>query len=190
MAHDKPRDGRTGDRRTGDGRTRRWRPLELVFAVALVALLAVRFGPEIRARTGLPMDAPDLEAVTLAGDTVRLAELRGSVVLVNFWATWCAPCLAEMPAIQAVWEDHRDRGLVVIGLSVDDGPVSDFVARMRDDGVRYPLAFSPPGAQRAFGHSGTLPTTILIDRSGRVVHHEEGALSVEEIRALVEPLLE
>ena len=177
------------DTRTAGSRPHRWRPLELVFAVALVALLVVRFGPEIRARAGLPMDAPDLEVVTLGGDTVRLAGLRGSVVLVNFWATWCAPCLREMPALQAVWDEYRDRGLVVIGLSVDDGPVTDFVARMRDDGVRYPLAFSPPGAQRAFGHSGTLPTTILIDRDGRIVRHEEGALSVEEIRALVAPLL-
>lgn len=183
------KNGDSPDIRTADSSPRRWRPLELLFAVALVVILVVRFGPEIRARAGLPMDAPDLEAVTLDGDTVRLAELRGSVVLVNFWATWCAPCLTEMPAIQAVWEEHRDRGLVVIGLSVDDGPISDFVARMRDGGVRYPLAFSPPGAQRAFGHSGTLPTTILIDRTGRIVHHEEGALSAAEIRVLVAPLL-
>ena len=186
--HDSDSERAPGDS-PSDQNGRRWGMVEVVLAVALVVLLAIRFGPELRIRAGLPVDAPDLQVATLDGDTIRLAELRGSVVLVNFWATWCVPCLTEMPALQAVREDLGSRGFEVIGLSVDDGPVSDFVARIREDGVRYPLAFAPSGAQRAFGHSGVLPASIVVDREGQIAEYVEGALTEAEIRALVEPYL-
>lgn len=163
--------------------------MEVALALVLVGLLLFRFGPELRARAGLPMMAPDLELVTLAGDTVRLAELRGSVVLVNFWATWCAPCLTEMPLLQQVWDDYAEEGFLVVGLSVDEGPVVDFVARLRDRGVAFPLAMSSPRAERGLGFGGTLPTTILVDRDGRVAGYTVGAVREAELRDRLERLL-
>ncbi len=165
------------------------RALEIMFLVLLLGLVIYRFGPELRTRTALPAPAPDLEVVTLAGDTVRLRELRGTVVLVNFWATWCAPCRVEMPALQRVWEDHREQGFLVLGLYTDAGVVADLVTWFRDAGVAYPFARATPAAVRGFGHGGTLPTSFLVDRAGRIVERVEGVYPEDRLRERLDRLL-
>lgn len=156
---------------------RSWRRPETLLIAVLLIIGVARYGPEIRARSGLPLTAPDLEILTIGGDTLHLADLRGSIVLVNFWATWCAPCLTEMPALQAVADAYGDGAITVVGLSVDDQPIADFVARMRQQGVTYPLAMATPHAVRGLGFNGTVPTTVVIDREGRVADHVIGAMS-------------
>jgi thiol-disulfide isomerase/thioredoxin len=176
-----------------ESRRRTGRPtlgrVEIALALTLAAVLVVRFGPEVRARTGLPMRAPALELETFAGDTLRLRELRGSVVVVNFWASWCAPCRTELPLLDRIRDEYGGRGLEVVGLSVDEGAIADYVDYLRRAGVDYPLARASPAAVRGLGHGGAVPTTILIARDGRVADYLVGPVEEDALRERLEALL-
>lgn len=112
-------------------------------------------------------EAPAYAAATLAGDSISLASLRGRVALLNFWATWCAPCRHETPFLQALYEAREDDGLVIVGASLDTGDARDQVrAFVEEYGVTYPILLDPQmrgmDAYRVLG----LPATFLVDRDG------------------------
>jgi peroxiredoxin len=116
-------------------------------------------------------DAPAYAAAMLDGDTVDLASLRGSPVMLNIWATWCAPCREEMPGLQTLHERFADRGLRVIGVSVDNSgaerAIRDFAAGL---GLTFTLLHDPADqVARRFRTVG-VPETFLIDADGRIVH--------------------
>lgn len=115
--------------------------------------------------------APSYQATTVAGDTVRLEQLRGQVVMLNVWATWCEPCRDEMPALERLHREYGPQGLQVVASSIDlrnaDREVREFVSQygltftvLRDPDNRVSRVFLLPG----------VPNTILIDRKGTVVH--------------------
>ena len=169
----------------------RW--LDLGLWALVLGLLVWRFGPQVGAAVGLgAMDepAPDFAVETLDGDTIRLAELRGNVVLVNFWATWCPPCRLEMPGFQDVWEDYRDQGVTILGLSVDRGVRSDVARWVRQREITYPIGFPTGATVRAYGGADVLPTSLLIDRNGRIVHRVEGFYAEPALRAAIRRLLD
>jgi cytochrome c biogenesis protein CcmG, thiol:disulfide interchange protein DsbE len=176
-----------GRRRSALGRA-----AEIVLWVAVIGLAAWRFGPQIGAALGLrpgSEPAPDFVVETLDGETVRLADLRGQVVLVNFWATWCPPCRIEMPGFERVWQDYADQGFVIVGLSVDQGVRSDVVRWVEDRGLTFPIAFAPGAVVRSYGGANVLPTSILIDREGRIAHRVQGYYAEPALRAAVRRLL-
>lgn len=156
---------------------RDWLVTALVLAV--VAVLVV-VGWDRRERVQ-PADrgsaAPDFAAPTLAGDTLRLGELRGQVVLLNFWATWCPPCLREMPSMERLYQEWKDEGLEIVAVSLDAAPgerdelgvpggdVARFVA---EHGLSFPILLDPAGESRRVYDIVGLPTTFLIDRSGMI----------------------
>ena len=111
--------------------------------------------------------APDFTLETLDGNTLKLSELRGRPVILNLWASWCAPCRIEMPAIQRVHERHSDDGLVVVGLNstVQD---SETAARAFADeyGLTFPIALDRDGSVSALYELTALPSTYFIDRNG------------------------
>jgi len=129
---------------------------------------------------------------TLADSTITSQSLRGRVVLVNVWATWCLPCRAEMPLLEATWNRHKAAGLVVLGASVDQGDpqtVRDFISAR---GISYPIAIVGAEVIRELGGVRGYPTSMLIGRDGRVRHRVMGPigpLSLEPAirRALAEP---
>lgn len=134
--------------------------------------------------------APALALSDLEGQTVRLEALRGKVVLVDFWATWCAPCLEELPFLQRLHERHREAGLVVLAVSVDDDAsnVRRFVQRqgltmpvLHDRGKEVVGRWAPPN----------MPTSYVVDRRGVVRHVNRGFRSddAEAIARQVEALL-
>jgi cytochrome c biogenesis protein CcmG, thiol:disulfide interchange protein DsbE len=120
--------------------------------------------------------APEFAAPTLGGDTVSLVALRGSPVLLNVWATWCPPCREEMPALQALHETFGDRGLRVIGVSIDARGAESAIRSFADDhGIRFTLLHDPAEAvSRQFRING-VPETFLIDGAGRIVRRWIGA---------------
>jgi len=119
---------------------------------------------------------PDLALPQLGGGEWRLADHRGQVVLINYWATWCEPCREELPGLAQVARDSASNGLAVVGVSLDEGQdapvrVQQFVAQYR---VPYPVAFPPP--VRGPARNMAIPTTILVDRHCRLVKTYLGAV--------------
>ena len=136
--------------------------------------------------------APAFAAPTLAGDTVTLEDLRGSVVMLNIWATWCIPCREEMPALQSLHERYGGEGLRVVGVSIDARAASESVAMfVQDFGVSFTILHDPTDhVTRAFRAAG-VPSTFLIGRDGRIRHRWIGRFQPEasETIALVEAAL-
>lgn len=113
---------------------------------------------------------------TLADSSITSQSLRGRVVLVNVWATWCLPCRAEMPLLEATWNRHKAAGLVLLGASVDTGDpqtVRDFIT---ERGISYPIAIVGSDVIRALGGVVGYPTSVLIGRDGRVRHRVMGPI--------------
>ncbi|MGE0439532.1 MAG: TlpA family protein disulfide reductase [Gemmatimonadales bacterium] len=165
--------------------------MNLLFAALWIYLL-VKLAPHLGAVVGIESgnrSYPAFAVTTLAGRPLTADSLRGKVVLVNFWATWCLPCRVEMPLLDAMARRHRDAGLVVLGFSVDqEGPaaVRRFLAE-RDIG--YPVAIVGPAEIRAFGGVVGYPTSILLDRSGRIRHQALGPLAMASFEPAVRRLL-
>ena len=124
------------------------------------------------------------------GDDVRLSDHKGNVILIDFWATWCAPCRIEIPGFVQLYEKYQARGLSIIGISVDD-PIDAINRFARQYAVNYPLVV---GADRddvksAYGPLTGFPTAILIDRNGEICHHHTGYTPVERFDAEIQSLL-
>ncbi len=135
---------------------------------------------------------PAYAAVDLAGDTLALADLRGEVVVLNLWATWCHPCREEMPALQRLHETYRDRGLRVLGVSIDGRSSAELIPGFLEEvGVTFPILRDPEErVVRAFTTMG-VPETFLIGRDGTLLHRWIGAFDpmAPEHRARVEAAL-
>ncbi len=132
----------------------------------------------------LDLPAPDVQI----DNGRRLTELRGQVVLVNFWATWCPYCRHEMPAMQAFYDDHRHCGFEIIAFSLDDDAT---VARfMREKGYTFPAPLAAPGVTAAFGGVERIPTSFVLDRQGRIRHRVSGQVHYARLKRLIAPLLQ
>ncbi len=125
------------------------------------------------------------------GDMQPFSQWKGNVLLVNFWATWCAPCQEEIPEFIQAQEAYRDKGLVLIGIAVDQ---SDRVASFsRDFGINYPVVVGDLDAfalAEAMGNpQGSLPFTVILNRSGEMVYSHLGRIKIDEIEKIIKPLL-
>jgi len=106
-------------------------------------------------------------AATLTGETVSLESLRGQVVLLNLWATWCGPCRMETPYLQSLFEEHRDTGFQIVGISMDTGNAADQVETFVEEyGVTYTILHDPQMRGMDLYQVLGLPATFLIDREG------------------------
>jgi peroxiredoxin/outer membrane lipoprotein-sorting protein len=145
--------------------------------------------PEARPYALAGAAAPDFTLRDPSGRAVRLADLRGKVVVVDFWATWCPPCRAQMPALQKMQNELGGKGLVVLGLDVgeDAETVSEF-ARKESYTFRLLLGAEPDVSAKYFVEA--YPTTFVVDRQGRIAFRELGGSAAEELRAVVERALE
>jgi len=140
------------------------RALRFVAIVALIAI-ACRNEPPPRVEIGQP--APRYAATTLAGDSASTSALAGKVVLLNVWATWCAPCRDEIPYLQSLYEKHRAEGLEIVGVSVDargqESAIREFAAEFR---MTYPIWRDPDERVQSLYLALGVPSSYLIDRAG------------------------
>jgi thiol-disulfide isomerase/thioredoxin len=124
----------------------------------------------------------------VAGRPFPPGSVRGHVVVVNFWATWCAPCLAEMPALSALQAEQRTKGLQVVGVAMDDD-VAPVRAAVRRLGLGYPVLMGDAVLARAFGGVLGLPVTVVLDRNGAVRRRIDGPLQMAALRQEIAGLL-
>jgi len=138
------------------------------------------------------VSAPDLEGQTLDGAAFRLADYRGKVVVLNVWASWCAPCRAEAPVLEEAWIDLQDKGVQFVGLDTRD-TIAAAQAFVDNYGITYPNVVDTDGQlQLLFGDSlppQAIPSTLVIDPQGRVAGRILGRVSESTLLGLIEPLL-
>ena len=122
------------------------------------------------------------------GADVKLADQKGKVILLNFWATWCPPCLAEIPEFIKVYEEKKGEGFTILGVSTDDTPeqLRTFASEHK---VTYPLLLLTQEVEDAYGPLFGLPTSVLIARDGSVCKRHFGPMSKEQLEKEIKPLL-
>jgi peroxiredoxin len=138
--------------------------------------------------------AAELLSLTLPDLQNRQTALRswqGRVLVANFWATWCSPCLEEMPLLVSTQREYAARGLQVVGIAIDQVPkISDFAAKMN---ITYPLLVADGSIvslmQKLGNAAGGLPFTVILDRQGSIAHRKLGAFKGTELAGIVQPLL-
>lgn len=145
-----------------------------------VVVLVLAYAMRTRYQGG-PVAAPadrhslgDFSAVDLQGHAWRSIDHRGQVVLVNVFATWCPPCREETPGLVAISKKYADRGVRVVGVSVDENGPEVLPAFVRQYGIDYPVVLPPNDSP--FGRIEAIPVTFLLDREGRVAKRYDGAV--------------
>jgi thiol-disulfide isomerase/thioredoxin len=187
------------ERAPAPSKPRRSLTLTLIGGLALAGLLAAVILTGIEdARTGAPVasgqPAPAFEMERFSGGTVSLADLRGKIVMLDFWATWCPPCVKEMPYLVRIAKEYESRGLVFLAASRDDPPetaradVGIFIVQ-REPELRRFVTFAGDEVAERFGVQ-VLPTLYLIDREGRIIESHRGALTEAQLRKRLDAIFE
>lgn len=132
--------------------------------------------------------APNFDLKTLDGKDLTLASLRCRGVLVNFWATYCAPCNTEMPWLEALQKKYADQGFTIVGVAMDDASPEDITKFAKNKGITYPLVQGTDRVGESYG-AQFLPTSVYIDRNGRIVNRVYGIVSQKEIEKNIQETL-
>ncbi len=164
----------------------------VIFVVSGIGLwLGLGLAGEPVADSGLAAagsPAPDFQLQTLDGTSVSLADYKGDVVVINFWATWCPPCRAEMPGIQVVYETYKADGLTVLAINAQED-TDTIQAFLQETGFTFPVLPDPYGqAIRAYGVR-SFPATFILNRDGNIDTIHQGQITPEDLEAMVRPLL-
>jgi thiol-disulfide isomerase/thioredoxin len=176
----------------GSGRN----PLALV-VVAVVAAAMLYFGFHMARRAGSEPPqlvgkssvAPDFTLQTLDGKDMKLSDLRGKAVLLNFWATWCGPCKIETPWLVQLQNQYGAQGLQVIGVAMDDSGKEDIAKFAKDMGVNYPVLLGKEAVGDAYGGVPALPESFFIGRNGKIVDRIIGLKGRGEIEDSIKKAL-
>jgi thiol-disulfide isomerase/thioredoxin len=171
----------------------------LIITIAVVAFVG---GISVRGLLSSPLDKakanqetqrklPEFTLPDLSGKPRNIKEWQGKVLVINFWATWCPPCLKEMPAFEAIQAEYEKKGLQFIGIALDDAdPVKEFIASKK---ITYPILLGEDQGTKLAHDLGnivnTVPFTVIINKQGLVVKSHMGELSREQLLEIVMPLL-
>ena len=158
----------------------------VMVAAIVVAMVRYTHAVETRLKTAAPSgsvkllkeraEIPPFTATDVTGKAVSTAQLRGKVVLINFWATWCPPCREEIPALIALQKKYQAE-LQIVGIAQDSGSPEDVRQFMTANGMNYPSVLSSPDIEKRFPGVYALPTTFVLDRDGRLAQKHVGLLN-------------
>lgn len=133
--------------------------------------------------------APDFTLKdVLQGQDYSLSQFKGKVVLLNFFTFFCGPCRDEMPDLDKIYQENKDKGLVILGIALSSDPIQiRFLVKQL--GLTYPVLSGTDKVGEAYGNVVVVPTTVIIDRQGNIVHRIEGTRKKEEFESMIKPLL-
>jgi len=160
-------------------------PLILFFIAAIVAAMlfaGIRAARNNRANGSAKGQlignlAPDFELPALDGKNLKLSDLRGKAVLLNFWATYCGPCKIEMPWFVELQKEYGPQGFQIVGVAMDDASLEDIAKFAKEMGVNYPILLGKESVGQSYGGVNVLPTTFFVDRDGKIIAREFGLQS-------------
>jgi len=157
--------------------------LATAFAIAALALHLTAQSRELH-------KAPPVVLKDISGKQVSLADLKGKVVLLNWWATWCPPCAAEMPDLARWHKEYGSRGLSIVGITYPPTNMDltrEFIERMA---IGYPVWLGTQATKRLFKPGGKIPISVIIDRQGNIVRRIDGVITQTDFDKRVVPLLD
>jgi peroxiredoxin len=134
-------------------------------------------------------EAPDFTLTDLSGQPVTLSEHRGKVVLLDFWATWCPPCRKEIPHFVELYDQYRDQGLEIIGISLDQAGVETVQKFAEEYQINYPVVMGHAEVAGSYGGIRGIPTTFAISREGKIVETYVGYRDREVFESIIKSLL-
>jgi peroxiredoxin len=159
----------------------------LSMAAAVVAVLSFA-APWSQAHASTTA-APEWQLKDPDGQPVKLSDFKGKVVILDFWATWCPPCRAEIPGFVALQKQYAAQGLTVVGVSLDTAGVSVVKSFMKNLGMNYPVVIGDEKIAADYGGVSAIPTTFVIDRNGNIVTSHQGYASQVVFESEIRPLL-
>ena len=171
-------------------------PVALFCVLAVGSFLAIHYSEThtVRAASVKPASdrkaAPDFALKDINGQTVHLSDYKGKVVILDFWATWCGPCRMEIPWFIDLQRQDKDRGLEVLGVSMDDNGWADVKPFLEELKVNYRVVIGDDKTAETYGGVDSLPTTFLIDREGKIAVVHVGLANRKDIEDGVEQLLQ
>ena len=161
-----------------------------IFLVALLVAMPVSASGQAGANQQTDnQQATGFTLKDIRGRHARLSDYKGKLLLINFWATWCAPCQAEMPALVELQKEYQARGLQIIGVTYPPEHRSAVLKVMRRLKLNYPVLFGTRVMTDAYGIGEVLPVTIVVDRNGKIRERIPGMLEPDEFKEKVLPLL-
>ncbi len=133
--------------------------------------------------------APEFSLRSADDQPVTMSKLAGKVVVVNFWATWCRPCVVEMPGFSEIYDKYKSKGLEIVGVSLDSdgwGKVKPFLAKNK---VAYPIVIGDQDLYLAFGGRNAIPTTVFVDKNGNIIETVVGMMQKQDFEKKIKKLL-
>jgi len=158
-----------------------------ILIVLLVMALGVSLDGQLSAQS--KQKAPNFALKSADGKTYELSKMKGKVVVVNFWATWCGPCRKEIPDFIEIYKRYESKGLEIIGIALDEGGWEDVKPYVKESKINYPIVLGGRKEASDYGNVAAIPTTFIIDKNGFIVDRHIGVMTKAQLESKIKPLL-